>query len=188
MTHTALVQAGSVIDTRDVAPGQSPPPPVGCQWVADPSGLVAPGWTWTVNEGFAPPPAPAPTPAKIVAQINSIRDNRLAAGFADTGTGGTGKTYPCDDSSIGRWTAMAAGAQPWALGIAPSGSTAPTFQIIAADNQTGFFLAAAATYALFDGRVMPWVSATVVYARAMKNNILAGQPPNAQNNITQGWP
>lgn len=117
--------------------------------------------------------------------VDAFRDARLAAGFADTASGNTGKTWQCDPDSIGKWTAMAANAQPWALGIAPAGVPAPTFQPIASDNTIPAPMTAASVYALFAQRVMPWVEATVIYARTMKNNILAGTPPA---DYTQGWP
>jgi hypothetical protein len=123
--------------------------------------------------------------AALCDRVDGFRNSRLSAGFADTGTGGTGKTYACDDSSIGRWTAMAASAQPFAMGIAPQGLTAPTYQPIPTDNSIPSAMTASAIYALFEGRVMPWVAATVIYGRTMKNNILAGNPPA---DITQGWP
>jgi hypothetical protein len=80
---------------------------------------------------------------------------------------------------------MAANAQPFALGIAPQGVPAPTFQPIPIDNTIPSAMTATAVYALFAGRVMPWVAATVIYARTMKNDILAGNGPA---DITQGWP
>jgi hypothetical protein len=115
-------------------------------------------------------------------QVDQFRDNRLAAGFADTGTGGTGKTWQCDPSSVGNWTALAAQAQPWALNLVTT--DAPSFQVWGTDNQI-ITLTAAQVYALFAQRVMPWVSATMAYARTMKTNIAAGNPPA---DITQGWP
>jgi hypothetical protein len=129
--------------------------------------------------------ATAATNDRLCREIDAFKAGRLEAGFTDSGAGGTGKTYACDDSSIGRWTAMAASAQPFALGIAPSGVTAATYQPIPTDNSIPSPMSATDVYELFEGRVMPWVAATVIYARTMKNNILAG---NAPADITQGWP
>lgn len=123
--------------------------------------------------------------AALCDKVDAVRNARLVSGFADTGNGGTGKTYACDDASIGRWTAMAASAQPFAMGIAPNGLTPPSYQPIPTDNSIPSPMTASAIYALFEGRVMPWVAATVIYGRTMKNNILAGNPPA---DITQGWP
>lgn len=129
--------------------------------------------------------------AVLCDKVDAFRNARLAAGFADTGGGGTGKTFACDDSSIGRWTAMAASAQPFALshmGVLPplpAGIVEPTYQPIPTDNSIPAAMTASAVYALFEGRVMPWVAATVIYGCTMKNAILAGNPPA---DITQGWP
>lgn len=183
MTHYALVQSVSVVDTRDIAASQSPPPaPVGCIWVADPSGLVAPGWSCS-GGAFTAPAAPAATPTQVCDRIMALRDNRLATGFADTATGMTGKTWQCDQISVSRWDALAM--QAYIAVQAGQGST--TAPMIAADNSITE-LSYTAIYALLAQRVAPWVQATIVYARTMKNAILAGQPPNAQNDITQGWP
>lgn len=108
--------------------------------------------------------------------VDTFRDTRLATGFADAVTG---KTFQCDMNSLTFWTAIGASAQG-SLSAVP----APEFVIIAADNTT-VSLGPAAAYALTNGRIMPWVSLTMLYARTMKNNILAGNPPA---DITQGWP
>jgi hypothetical protein len=118
----------------------------------------------------------------LTAQVTQFRDARLASGFADTGTGGTGKTWQCDQESQGSWTALAAAAQPWALGLVTT--TPPTFAPWGTDNEP-VTMTAAECYALFATRVMPWVNATMTYARTMKANIAAGNPPA---DITQGWP
>ena len=135
-----------------------------------------------VAEGNTPDPAPVPS---LTIAVDNFLGARLTAGFADTGQGGTGKTYACDSASIGIWTAIAASAQPFALGIAPNGLTPPTYQPVPTDNTIPSPMSAGAVYALFEGRVMPWVSATILFGRVMKNNILADNPPA---DITQGWP
>lgn len=112
---------------------------------------------------------------KTCAEIDSIERARRGAGFVDTGAGGTGKTYQADPESIAH------------LAILGSGAPAGPFQIIAADN-TIQELDGVQLNALIRGRIFPWVSATAVYARTMKNNVLAGLPPNAQNDVTEGWP
>lgn len=132
--------------------------------------------------GEMPDPAPSPSPTALCVQVDVFRNARLAGGFADMGAGGTGKTWQCDPGSIGLWTPLAAAAQPYALGLV--NTQAPTFTLIASDNSENP-LTAAQTYALLASRVMPWVSATMLYGRTMKNNILAGNPPA---DITQGWP
>lgn len=117
---------------------------------------------------------------QIKAEIDGYRDARLAAGYADATTG---KTWQCDDRSIARWTAIAASVQPWALGLTQT--IAPTLPpLIAADN-TAVTLSAADAYALLQGRIMAWVSATVLYARTLKDQVDAGAPPA---DITVGWP
>lgn len=108
--------------------------------------------------------------------VDTFRDARLATGFVDATTG---KTFQCDAGSRGFLTAIGASAQG-TLAMSPQ----PTFQIISADNSV-VALSSTAAYALTNGRIMPWVSATMLYARTMKNNILAGNPPA---DITQGWP
>jgi hypothetical protein len=60
----------------------------------------------------------------------------------------------------------------------------PTFPVITADNSV-IELDAAAAFALFQNRVMPWVSATMLYARALKDRIAAGNPPA---DVEAGWP
>jgi len=115
-------------------------------------------------------------PTPTTGQVNYLRDQKLATGYTDVTTG---KTWQCDDKSVSNWTAIAASA-----GLAVMSNTAMTFTLIAGDNTT-VTLPAANTYALFNQRVMPWVSNTVLYARTMKNNILAGTPPT---DYTAGWP
>lgn len=178
--HYALVRAGAVIDTRDVAAGQpAPPAPVDCQWIADPTGQVAPGWSYGGGT-FTAPAAPATTPAQLCDQITAFRDNRLATGFADTGTGGTGKTWQCDPISVSRWDALATQAYI----AVQAGQGATQVPMIAADNSINQ-MTYTNVYALLAQRVSPWVQATIVYARTMKNNVLAGNPPA---DYTQGWP
>ena len=109
-------------------------------------------------------------------QVDAYRDKRLAAGFADAATG---KTFQCDATSRGFLTALGA-----AAGLALSVSPQPTFVIISADNTT-VTLNATDTYSLINSRIMPWVSATMLYARTLKNQIVAGNPPA---DITVGWP
>ena len=115
------------------------------------------------------------------AQIDAERDRRLAAGFADTAAAGTGKTFQCDPLSIDKWNAIGSAA---GLSIVMNTLPVPSFTLIAADNST-IVLTPVQAYALLQGRVMPWVSATVLHARDLKDLILAGTPPA---DITQGWP
>jgi hypothetical protein len=116
--------------------------------------------------------------ASILKRIDAFRDKRLAAGFADTMTG---KTWQCDDASIGRWTAISASA---GLSLVMSVNPEPSFTLIPADNSL-VTLTASETFALFNQRAMPWVSATTIYARQMKDNVVNGNPPA---DITAGWP
>jgi hypothetical protein len=110
-------------------------------------------------------------------QVNAIRDQRLAAGFADPITG---KTFQADADSIGRLGAVGAAA---GLELVSNTTPAPSFQIIAADNAV-VTLPPGGAFALLNGRMMPWVSATMLYARQLKDQIVAGQAPD----ITAGWP
>ena len=61
--------------------------------------------------------------------------------------------------------------------------SATTYDLITADNTT-ITLSAAEASALFEQRVMPWVSAVYLHARTLKDQIIAGQQPD----ISQGWP
>lgn len=178
--HYVLVQGAAVIDARNVAADQSTPPaPVGCQWIADPTGQVAPGWSYS-NGSFAAPATPATTPAQLCDQITALRDDRLETGFADTGSGMTGKTWQCDPISVSRWDALATQAYI----AVQAGKGATTVPLIAADNTINE-MSYNDIYALLAMRVAPWVQATIVYARTMKNSVVAGNPPA---DITQGWP
>ncbi len=162
---------------------------------ADADGVVGGGdmsWAWgdaviaacddllvAQAERLSPPePTAEQAAAALCDQVNVLRDQRLAAGFADEETG---KTWQCDQASIGKWTALGASA---GLAIVMALDPPPSFPLIAADNSV-VTLAAGDVYALLNGRVMPWVSANVLYARAMKDAILAG---NAPADITAGWP
>ena len=110
--------------------------------------------------------------------VDGLLDAKLTAGFNDPVTG---KTWQCDSESRGNWSSLASSAGlAMALGVSPL----PTFTLIAADN-TQIALSAADTLALFQNRVMPWVSACVLYARSLKDQYIAGTPPA---DITQGWP
>ncbi len=118
----------------------------------------------------------------LCAAVDAFRDARLAAGFADTGAGGTGKTWECDNVTAGHWTALAASAMPWALGLVTANP--PTFAPWGTDN-VPVTLTASQAFALFDGRVLPWVQSVYDYARQMKANVRAGNPPA---DYTAGWP
>jgi hypothetical protein len=107
--------------------------------------------------------------------VDAFRDTRLAAGFADAVTG---KAWQADTVSVGRLAAV--GASALAAIVAQQ---SPQFTLTAADN-TQIVLSATDTLALLNGRMFGWVSATINYARALKNQILAGGTPD----ITAGWP
>jgi len=117
-------------------------------------------------------------------RVDAFRDARLAAGFADSGDGMTGKTFQCDAVSRGNWTGLAAAAQFALIGHANGGPAAPDITIICADNSQ-ITLSSADCFALFATRVAPWVQSTIFYARTMKNAILADSPPD---DYTAGWP
>ena len=134
------------------------------------------GDVWLLD-GSPVPTAYAPPPL-ATSDVDAFASKRLATGFADATTG---KTWQCDDGSILSWTALAATA---GIAIAMNTQPVPSFPLIAADNSV-ITLTAPQLYALFPGRIMPWVSATVLFARTMKDNILAGNPPA---DITVGWP
>lgn len=164
-------------------------------WDVDnvPIGLIAtdiagPGWTYNNSTHvFSPPAIPTPEPGSpeataatllLIQTVDDFSTKRMATGFADQVTG---KTWQCDLGSIGKWTALAASA---GFAIVLNTDPAPTFDIIAGDNTVTTFTAQD-TFALLQQRVMPWVSATIFFARQMKNAILAGNPPQ---DITVGWP
>lgn len=163
------------------APPANPPPGFSatCIAVQSDTGNIGDSWNGTA---IVPAPTPPPSPQQLCTNVDSYRDTRLANGFADTGTGGTGKTWQCDDKSVAKWDAIAASAGLNVLRGAPYNAT--TYTLIAADNSE-ITLAAPDASALLEQRVMAWVSATTLYGRQMKNNILAGNPPA---DITQGWP
>ncbi|HEY4723122.1 MAG TPA: hypothetical protein VII92_14810 [Anaerolineae bacterium] len=123
-------------------------------------------------------PDPYVAPPLSCANVNAERDRRLAAGFADAVTG---KTWQCDALSQGKWTAIGASA---GLAMVMQIDPPPTFELIAADNSI-VTLSALEAFTLTNGRIMPWVSATMLYARAMKNLIAAETPPA---DIAAGWP
>lgn len=124
---------------------------------------------------------PTVTPQGLCFKVDEFRDSRLKAGYNDVTTG---KVYQCNDQSVARWTALAT--QSWiAMQVAAGGGpAAPNVNVIAADN-TQITLSANDAFNLFSVRVAPWVQATIFFARTMKNNILAGNPPA---DITVGWP
>lgn len=131
---------------------------------------------WAAAGGVAT--HPEPTLDRLAAQVAALCDQKLSAGYADAVTG---KTFQCDPNSVGKWTAIGASA---GFAITMALDPVPDYPIIAADN-TIVALAAPDAYALMNARIMPWVSATIVFARTMKNDILAGNPPA---DITVGWP
>jgi len=133
--------------------------------------------TWVADGSPIPTPYVKPLP-KQLGDVDTFCGARLAQGYTDVATG---KTWQCDDASQGKWTAIASNA---GFAITMQVTPPPTFTLIAADNSTTV-LSAADTFALFTQRVMPWVSATIMYARQMKDSILAGNPPA---DITAGWP
>lgn len=114
-------------------------------------------------------------PPPTTADVDAERDRRLAAGYQDATTG---KTYQCRERDIAVWTAIAADA-----GFKIASAASGTYDIITADNSV-VQLNEQQTFSLFTERVMPWVSATYLHARALKDQILAGETPD----ITQGWP
>lgn len=114
----------------------------------------------------------------LTRRIDLIRDGRLAYGFADAVTG---KRWQCDAQSQSKWTAL--GASALAVIVQDNGS-APPFELIAADNSQAS-LTAAETLALTNDRLLPWVSATMLYARQLKDAVLAGDPPD---DLFAGWP
>ncbi|MBI1202531.1 MAG: hypothetical protein GC182_08475 [Rhodopseudomonas sp.] len=119
-----------------------------------------------------------PSADELCEQVTVFCIERLAAGYADATTG---KTWQCDADSVGKWTALASSA---GFAILMNVNPAPPCDLIAADNST-MTLSVADAFALFNSRVMPWVSATILHARATKDAILAGNPPA---DITAGWP
>lgn len=112
----------------------------------------------------------------LLPQVDAFKQSRLAYGFNDPTTG---KRFQCDAASQASLTALGASA-----GFGQMTSPQPQFPLITADNSI-VTLSAADAFALINTRIMPWVSATVLYARGLKDAILAGNPPT---DITQGWP
>jgi hypothetical protein len=139
-----------------------------------PQGFSAEVWQ---ADGSSRPTAYAPPPF-VTNDVDAYAKARLASGFVDAITG---KTWQCDDASLLKWTALAASA---GLAIVMNITPLPTFPVIAEDNSV-VVLTSAQVFSLFSARVLPWVSATIFYARSMKNNILAN---NAPADITIGWP
>jgi hypothetical protein len=126
------------------------------------------GWNhdkW-VADGSPMPTAYMPPPLST-RDVDAFVKQRLATGYSDTETG---KTWQCDPMSLIKWTALA--------------SAKSEAVMIAADNSL-VTLDAPQVHALFSERLMPWVSATMLFARVMKDNILANNPPA---DITVGWP
>lgn len=126
--------------------------------------------SWQAAGNTPDPLSTVPT----IADVDAYRDKRLAAGFVDATTG---KTYPCDTESRGFLTAAGASA-----GFARGGPNR-TYPLIASDGVVN--LNQSDAFSLINDRVMPWVTATVFYARQLKAAIQAGNPPA---DITQGWP
>lgn len=121
-------------------------------------------------QGNTPPPVPA-----AASDVDAFREARLTAGFADPVTG---KSYPCDHDGQRFLTATGS-----AAGFA-RGGPAKTFPLIAADGSI-VQLNPADTFSLINDRIMPWVVATILYAKSLRDQIKAGNPPA---DITVGWP
>jgi hypothetical protein len=139
-----------------------------------PQGFAAEMW----QADGSPKPTAYALPPLITNDVDAYAKARLAGGFVDAITG---KTWQCDDASLLKWTALAASA---GLAIVMNITPLPTFAVIAEDNSV-VVLTSAQVFSLFSARVLPWVSATIFFSRAMKNNILAN---NAPADITSGWP
>lgn len=173
-SYAIIDSGGNILNTVEWDDTSAWTPPAGTQAVLN---TVGADQTWTyINGAFVPPPTP-PAPPPTTDDVNSIRDQRLAAGFVDATTS---KTIQCDDRSIGKLGAMGSAA---GLAIVMAMDPAPQFNIVTADN-TIITLTPAQTFALLQGRVMPWVSGTWLYARTLKDQIIAGGSPD----ITAGWP
>ena len=117
--------------------------------------------------------------ARTPEMVDAVRDARLAAGFDDAAE--TGKVYQCDPASVTNWTALTSAA---GFALSLSAAPLPTYTLITFDNST-IDLDAEELFALMTARVMPWVSATYMYARSLKDQVLAGTPPG---DIEAGWP
>jgi hypothetical protein len=154
------------------------------------AGLTGLPFSWTPDGSFTFSPEMIETDISAVqavyakhspstpttSSVDVERDKRLAKGYVDAVTG---KTYQCDQRSQVFLTAIGASA-----GLSLTMSPQPAFPLITADNSV-VNLSATDAYSLINGRVMPWVSQTVLYARTLKDQIVAGTPPA---DITQGWP
>ena len=169
----------SIVDHTPSAPGSPTQavitPPTGHTLVPTNGVLVVIGSKYA-NGVFTAPAAPTPTLAQLQASVDSQRDKLLAAGYSDATTG---KKWQCDQASRGFLTALGASAAS-----VMTQSPQPNFTLIAADNST-VTLSASNTYALINGRIMPWVSNMIMYGRTLKNDYAAGNPPAS---ITIGWP
>lgn len=174
---TAILDAeGNVVNRIDWDGSSSISLPAGQSTKADPGNVSQIGGR-VFHGVFVDIGAPDPTTADLCAAVQSFCSQRLAAGYADATTG---KTWLTDPTSIANFTAVGSAA---ALAVAAN-NTSTSFSLIAADGSINQMTAANA-YALLSGRVMPWVSATIVYSQTMVNGILAGTVPA---DITQGWP
>lgn len=130
---------------------------------------------------------PNPTLEQVQARrcldVNKLRDEYLVCGYSDHVTA---KIWQCDTISQGKWTAIGASA---GLALLAGTDPAPEFEMIAADNAV-VRLSAHDAFALLNGRVMPWVSATMLRARVVKNDILTATsiPAVESIDIAAGWP
>lgn len=124
------------------------------------------------------PPAPIPTAEQLCENVDFYRDQRLSAGYSDAVSG---KVFQCDPKSISYWNGIGSSAlAAITLNVTPE----PIYQLITEDNSI-IDLPASDALQLLNSRVMPWVSATIHFARTLKDRILAGKPPA---DIEQGWP
>lgn len=150
--------------------------PTGSTLVASATAKI--GDTYNATTGAFTTPAPAqPTGQALKDAIDTFKTNRLANGFVDATTG---KTFQADDGSIAKLGCVGSSA----LAAKLANDTTTMFDLIAKDNST-LSLNATDTFNLLNGRMMPWVSATMFYARTLKNDVDANNPPA---DYTQGWP
>lgn len=180
--YALIDSTGKVVNLVDIPPVAAGAqgkntfiPPAGQTLVPTNGASVLPGATYA-NGVFTSPAPPAPTVTQLEDAVDTQRDSLLAIGFFDSKTA---KTWQCDPASRGFLTAVGASAFS-VLTVSPQ----PSFTLIAADNTT-VTLDASDTYALINGRIMPWVSNMVMYARTLKNDIAAGNPPAS---LETGWP
>jgi hypothetical protein len=141
-------------------------------------GNIGDSWDGTQFHAPAQPPRPlAEIQAAAVATVSRLRDERLAAGYADAVTG---KTYQCDPAARGNWTAMFLATQ-----LPGDGN----ITIITADNST-ITLPPADLQALFAIRMMPWVQAVIHAGRAAKDAVLAATDDAGVNAVlaSLAWP